>query len=322
MRIAALASLLALLGNAIAAEPVDQPLTLSRGDQVLQGSLLLPADTAAKPLVALIIAGSGPTDRDGNSAGLPGKNNSLKLLAEGLAREGIASLRYDKRGVAASASALSNESALRFGHYADDAAAWVTLLASDPRFAGVAVIGHSEGATLGLLAAQRGGVRAYVSLAGPGRDAPTVLRAQLQGRLPPELAERNEQILQALQRGETVAEVPPALAALYRPSVQPYLISWFKVDPAREIARLTVPVAIIQGETDIQVTPDDARTLRAAAPPDSALYMIAGMNHVFKQVPAGDRPAQIDAYSNPQLPLHPELIKVLTAFLRQRVNTP
>ncbi|HEY1089589.1 MAG TPA: alpha/beta hydrolase, partial [Burkholderiaceae bacterium] len=141
-----------LLGGARAAEPVEQGLTLGEGQQALHGSLLLPAG-AAKPLVALIISGSGPTDRDGNSLGLPGKNNSLKLLAEGLAGEGIASLRYDKRGVAASAKALSAESNLRFDHYADDAAAWIELLRKDGRFTGVAVIGHSEGAALGLLAA-------------------------------------------------------------------------------------------------------------------------------------------------------------------------
>ena len=60
--------------------------------------------------VVLIIPGSGPTDMDGNSAALPGKNNSLKYLAEGLAGKGIASLRYDKRGIASSASAGKDES--------------------------------------------------------------------------------------------------------------------------------------------------------------------------------------------------------------------
>jgi uncharacterized protein len=306
----------ALLGAIAArAAPIDlleQDLTLARGEQRLHGSLLRPA-LAHKPLVALIIAGSGPTDRNGNSAALPGRNDSLALLAQGLAQAGVASLRYDKRGIGASAAAMTAEADLRFEHYADDAAAWVERLAADPRFSGVVIIGHSEGASLGLLAAQRSQARAYVSLAGPGRPAAEVLSSQLQGKLPQALVERNGQILQALQRGETVADIPPALAALYRPSVQPYLISWFRVDPAREIARLSMPVAVIQGTTDIQVSVDDARRL-AGARPGSQLHLIAGMNHVLKAVPA--EPAQqMASYSDPSQPLAPGLIEALTGFL-------
>lgn len=314
MRAALFIFLWVLFGGARAAEPVEQNLVLGQGEQALHGSLLLPGG-AAKPLVALIISGSGPTDRDGNSLGLPGKNNSLKLLAEGLAREGIASLRYDKRGVAASAKALSAESNLRFDHYADDAAAWIELLRKDSRFGGVAVIGHSEGAALGLLAAQRGGVAAYVSLAGIGRDAATVLREQLKGKLPPDLAERSEQILQSLQRGETVADTPPMLAALYRRSVQPYLISWFKVDPSREIARLKMPVMVIQGTTDVQVSMADAELL-VAAKPEAKLLRVEGMNHVLKAV-SGSGAQQVPSYSDPALPLAPGLVEGLAAFLKQ-----
>jgi len=314
MRAAFFIFLWVLFGGARAAEPVEQNLVLGQGEQALHGSLLLPGG-AAKPLVALIISGSGPTDRDGNSLGLPGKNNSLKLLAEGLAREGIASLRFDKRGVAASAKALSGESNLRFDHYADDAAAGIELLRKDSRFGGVAVIGHSEGAALGLLAAQRGGVVAYVSLAGIGRDAATVLREQLKGRLPPDLAERSEQILQSLQRGETVADTPPMLAALYRPSVQPYLISWFKVDPSREIARLKMPVMVIQGTTDVQVSMADAELL-VAAKPEAKLLRVEGMNHVLKAV-SGSGAQPVPSYSDPALPLAPGLVEGLAAFLKQ-----
>ncbi|MFH7041225.1 alpha/beta hydrolase [Paucibacter sp. JuS9] len=314
MRAALFIFLWVLFGGARAAEPVEQNLVLGQGEQALHGSLLLPGG-AAKPLVALIISGSGPTDRDGNSLGLPGRNNSLKLLAEGLAREGIASVRYDKRGVAASAKALSAESNLRFDHYADDAAAWIELLRKDSRFGGVAVIGHSEGAALGLLAAQRGGVVAYVSLAGIGRDAATVLREQLKGKLPPDLAERSEQILQSLQRGETVADTPPMLAALYRPSVQPYLISWFKVDPSREIARLKMPVMVIQGTTDVQVSMADAELL-VAAKPEAKLLRVEGMNHVLKAV-SGSGAQQVPSYSDPALPLAPGLVEGLAAFLKQ-----
>lgn len=308
---------LSLSPLARAAEPAafsEGPASLDRLDVQLQGTLRLPAG-GERGLAVLLVAGSGPTDRDGNTVGAPGKNNSLLLLAEGLAQAGIASLRYDKRGIASSGPL--DESTLRFEHYAEDVAAWVDWLRRDQGFRQVAVIGHSEGALLGLLAAQRTPVDAYVSLAGAGRDAPTVLRAQLQTRLPPALAEQNERVLSALQAGQTVADVPAPLAPLYRPSVQPHLISWFRHDPAREITKLKMPVAIVQGETDIQVSvADDARRL-AAALPSAELKLVPGMNHVLKTAAAGD----IKAYMDAGLPLSAGLMDFLVSFLR-RASAP
>jgi len=279
----------------------------------LAATLALPAGAARTPVV-LIIAGSGPTDRDGNSALLPGHNDSLKMLAAALADAGFASLRYDKRGIGASRAAAPDESALRFDTYVDDAAAWIARLNADPRFTSVAVLGHSEGALIGMLAAQRGAAAAYVSVAGIADSPGAILRRQLAGKLPPALAEANEGILAALERGQLVAEVPPALAAFYRPSVQPYLISWMHYDPAREIAALHIPLLIVQGTTDIQVDPGQARALQAARP-DAALALIPGMNHVLKAVPA-DAARQLASYGDPSLPLAPGLAGAITGFLR------
>lgn len=151
--------------QAMAAPAGEQPVTLETAGGAIHGSLLLLSDGGKAPAV-LIVAGSGPTDRDGNSAMLPGRNDSLKLLAEALARAGFASVRYDKRGIGASKAAAKDESQLRFDTYVDDAAAWIAQMKADPRFASVAVIGHSEGALIGMLAAERAGASAYVSLAG------------------------------------------------------------------------------------------------------------------------------------------------------------
>src|SRR5690606_11236335 len=126
-----------------------------------------PAGGAPSPVV-LIIAGSGPTDRDGNSPLLPGQNNSLRLLAEGLAQRGIATLRYDKRGIAESANAELREADLRFNTYVDDAAALLSRLHDDARFSRVSVVGHSEGALIAVMAAQKAAVDAIVSIAGAG----------------------------------------------------------------------------------------------------------------------------------------------------------
>lgn len=282
----------------------------------LAGTLLLPAGSGPCPL-AVIIAGSGPTDRDGNSKLLPGANNSLKYLAEALAARGIASVRYDKRGVGASASALVSEVNMRFDMGADDAAAWVKKLRADSRFTTITIVGHSEGSLLGMLTAQRAPVDGYVSIAGAGFPAADVLRQQLSKQLPPPLLETANATMDMLLAGHTVASPPPQLMMLFRPSVQPYLISWFKVDPRAEIARLTIPTLIIQGTRDVQVSVADAQAL-AKAQPKAKLVIIDGMNHVFKMV-GDDEALQRSSYGDPSLPDAPPLIDAIAEFV-QRVR--
>ncbi|MBK1689215.1 alpha/beta fold hydrolase [Rubrivivax gelatinosus] len=308
--LAAVATALSLL--AAPGFAAEEAMQLETPTGAVHGTLLRP-DDAPRPLVALIVAGSGPTDRDGNNP-MAGRNDSLKRLAQALADAGIASLRYDKRGIAASAAAGSDESALRFDDYVDDAAAWATRLAQDGRFVAVAIVGHSEGATIAALTAAKAPVAGVVSIAGPGEPAAATLRRQLAGRLPPELAERNEALLTALEAGRLVGEVPPALAALYRPSVQPYLISWFRQRPAAAVAALRAPCLIVQGDTDLQVSLADAQALQAAQPA-CRLVRVAGMNHVLKAVPA-DRPQQLASYADPALPLAPGLAEALIPFLK------
>ena len=308
----------ALVPGPALAQPPQSTQPIGEADIVLDtptgkiaGSLLLPAGAGPLP-VALVIAGSGPTDRDGNSRMIPGRNDSLRMLAQALARAGIASVRYDKRGIGASAPAMQSESALRFETYIDDAAAWIGRLRKDPRFSKVAVIGHSEGSLIGMVAARQAGADAFVSIAGTGFPLPAVLRRQLAEKLPPDLLKENERILGALERGQTVDQVPPLLAALYRPSVQPYLISQFRYLPAERIAALAVPVQIVQGTTDIQVGVEDAQALKKAQP-GARLEIVEGMNHVLKMVPADG--AQLASYGDPTLPLAPALVAGLTSFL-------
>jgi pimeloyl-ACP methyl ester carboxylesterase len=279
----------------------------------LEGSFLCPHTPAPWPAV-LLIAGSGPTDRNGNSVGLPGPNNSLQLLAEALAERGIASVRYDKRGIGGSRAAMTSEADLRFDMLADDAAAWVQRMRLDPRFSTVTVIGHSEGSLLGLLATQRASADAYVSLEGAGRSASAVIHEQLVSRAPAPLAAQADSIMAEIDAGRTVDSVPPALAALFRPSVQPYLISWFRYDPAKEVAKLHVPVLIVQGTTHIQVSQVDARRL-AAADPRARLVLVDGMNHVLKLVPS-DMSQQLKSYSDPSLPVAPQLVDAVSSFVK------
>lgn len=308
--ILAMAAML-ILSNANAAEE----LVLATPNGNLLGTLELPNGQGPFPVV-LMISGSGPTDRDGNNAsGL--QTNAYKLLAEGLAQNNIASLRFDKRGIGKSSSAATSEADLRFETYVNDAVAWLELLEKDSRFNKRFVIGHSEGSLIGMLAAQKTPVVGFISIAGAGRSIDEILLEQLAAQLPVDQLEETRRILNELKAGRNVAHPEEKLGAqlaaiLFRPSVQPYLISWLKYDPALELAKLKTSSLIIQGTTDVQVGLKDAERLANAISQKPVL--IEGMNHVFKNAtlePASQNPT----YTNPDVPLVPQLLEVILKFI-------
>jgi len=291
----------------------DSTVSLVSGQGTLYGTLELPARSFPVP-VALIIAGSGPTDRNGNSPLLPGSNNSLRYLARGLAERGIASLRYDKRGIAKSAGAMVKEEDLRFDHFVDDAQNWIAKLRSDPRFSTITVVGHSEGSLIGMIAARQAGADAFVSLEGAGRNAKDLIAAQLSAQLPENVVNNVKDMMRKIEAGEKIDSIPPMFAPLFRPSVQPYLASWFKYTPSSEIAKLTAPSLVVQGTTDIQTSVEDAKLL-AAGNTKARLFLIEGMNHVLKAA-SGNMAAQMPSYSDPALPVVPELLDEVAGFIK------
>ncbi|MGA4633761.1 alpha/beta hydrolase [Pseudomonas solani] len=292
---------------------LQRPIELETTSGTLHGTLLRPKTDAPVP-VALLLAGSGPTDRNGNNP-MGGRNDSLKKLAELLARNGIASVRYDKRGIAASQAAGPDERQLSVDLYVADAVAWGHKLKADPRFSRLVLIGHSEGALIASLAAPGAGADALVSIAGSARPIDALLREQLQQRLPPPLMARSDEILTSLKAGHQVLRVPKPLLVLYRPSVQPYLISLFAKDPAAAFTAVQAPALIVQGSHDIQVSVDDARALQAIRP-DAELAIIPGMNHILRITPA-DAPDPLATYNSPGLPLARELGERLVAFIER-----
>jgi len=304
----AITALLLVACELPAAQP-ESVVQLETETGVLEGSLLAPEGKTDIP-VALIIAGSGPTDRDGNNSTMI--NNSLKMLATELSQHGVASLRYDKRGVAKSLAAGGREVDLRFDHFIADAEGWIGYLRSDNRFNEVIVIGHSEGSLIGMMAARQGKADKYISIAGPGQRVDELIRKQL-GAQPSFILEQADPILDELVKGNTVEDTPQVLNALFRPSVQPYLISWLKYDPRVEIAKLEIPVLILQGTTDIQIGVTDAEML-AEANQKAEVVIIDGMNHVFKESEL-DRLINLQTYSQPDLPIVPEMITAVVEFI-------
>ena len=273
----------------------------------LFGTLTTPKQFSKIP-VTLIIAGSGPTDRNCNNSMM--KSDAYKKLAHELAEKNIASVRYDKRGISASAAAGLSESELRFENYVNDANDWIQLLKKDNRFSVITIIGHSEGSTIGMIAAKN--ADKYISIAGPGQSADKVLKEQL-GAQSKEIQEATFPIIESLANGKLVDAVTPDFNSLFRKSVQPYLISWFQYDPQLEIQKLNIPILIIQGTNDLQVSVDDAKRL-SKANPKAQLLLIEKMNHIFR-ILDGNRQANIATYDQPNLPIAPELVKSISDFI-------
>lgn len=275
------------------------------------GTILIPKAGFAG-IGVVIVAGSGPTDRNGNQAALP--NNSLKMLAEGLARRGIASARYDKRFSGKTRLTGYGEKDIRFGHFTDDAVRWAQHLAKQPGMKQVGFIGHSQGGLVATLAATRLKSGHLVLLAAPGFNIADTLKRQFSKAIPTEQARKPLfAAIDRLQRGQRVPDYRGPAAGFFRPSLQPFLISWMAHDPATQLAAYPGKVLIVQGTRDLQIGRDAAARLKAAKP-TAALVTIKGMNHVLK-APGPGRAANVAAYSNPDLPLAPGLIDAVARFL-------
>jgi uncharacterized protein len=299
-------------GAALAQRPpagtAETTVTVDSSRRRIVGTLAIPPGAGRCPVV-LIIAGSGPTDRNGNNP-LGIRADTYKELAAALTSSGVASLRYDKRYVGASNVPPLDEARLHFEDEVDDATAWLRVLSRDRRFTHVTVAGHSQGSLTGMLAAERVAPAAFVSLEGPGRDGGTLILEQVTSRFSAEIAATARAIVERLDDGETTANVPPALYTLFRPSVQPYLMSWIPYDPSREITQLRCSVTIVQGTDDTQVSLVDARALKAASP-SAALVIVSRMTHTLKQLGPGVE--QIRTYLDPSLPIAPEVVDAVVA---------
>jgi uncharacterized protein len=291
---------------------IEKEITLHTPTGDLFGLLTITQQAQNMPLV-IIVAGSGPTDHDGNNP-MGVKAAPYKMLAQDLAGVGISALRFDKRGIAKSAGAMVAESELRFDHYIEDVVAWVNLMRLDGHFTKIIVAGHSEGSLIGMVAAEKAKADGFISIAGPGRPIDQIISEQLQNA-PESMKEEIDRVMQSLKKGETVESVSMALFSIFRPSVQPYLINWMQYDPAVEIEKLRVPVLIIHGATDIQVPESDAELL-ANAKYDAQLTVFENMNHVLKNAEA-DPAKNMATYGDPALPLSEGLVEVIADFIKR-----
>lgn len=275
----------------------------------IYGTLTLPEDGNTFKIV-IIHQGSGPTDRDGNSH-IGGSNNSLKMVAQNLAENGIASLRYDKRGIAESMALVQREEDLVFEDYINDLNLWIDKVHTDTRFSEIYLLGHSEGALIASVSATQRDIDGFISLAGAGYSAYDTLKRQLSSQ-PKEITDVAFPIMDRLLNGELVSNIDPMYGALFRESVQPYLISWFQYNPVEIYSKIDAPVVVIQGDNDLQITIEDADRLGESIGQEPII--IQGMNHVLKDAPE-DFEENLKTYQMPNLKLHPGLMDVIVNFI-------
>lgn len=277
----------------------------------LYGTLL----SAQSKYLCIIHSGSGPTDRNGNNP-YGGDNNSLKKLADSLYAHQISSFRYDKRGVGKSKDALGSEDSLTIFDYVKDLNGVIDFFSKPPyNYRSFVLIGHSEGALISTLAAQKNQmVSKLILIAGAGYRGDTILKRQLSY-----LSDKPKAIifslLDTLSAGKTIDNVPPMLNIFFRESIQRYMISWLPIDPAVELSKTKQKALIIQGNHDIQVSIDNAERLHAFKK-NSELIVIDGMNHILVDAPT-DKKENKETYNNPDLPLSAGLIPGILKFLNK-----
>lgn len=282
-------------------------------NQFIDGTLLEPAEKTKT--LAVIIGGSGPTNRDGNQG--VGKNNSLKKLAYHLANEGIASFRYDKRILKLSRENALDQTKLRFEDFVKDAADVVNYFKlynqEEYGFEKFILIGHSQGGLVAQLASLKTAVNGLVLLCASSKPISEILVSQV-GQQAPFLVNDLKTSLDSLQNVGYVNKVHPLLKTILYKDVQPFMASWMKHNPSTIARKIEEPTLVIGGTTDIQIPAEEAQVLSEHLQ-NGRYVIIENMNHVLKTVEGLGLENQ-KSYTNPNLALSVELKTEIATFIK------
>jgi hypothetical protein len=280
---------------------------MSNGEIMLPGTLSYPEASDPVPLV-VFIQGSGNVDRNGNQAGTVVQANYIKTLRDSLNSKGIGFYSYDKRtAVRDNISKLKN---IVFEDLVADASLAINQFITDERFGSVHVIGHSQGSLVGMMSLSPK-VKSFISLAGPGVSIDRKIVEQISNQSA-QLGDLAAKHFQELQETDTIVTINPMLVQIFAPQNHRFLKAYAALDPAEEIKKVSIPTLIINGEADIQVSPDDARLLHEALP-GSQLEIIPRLNHVLKEV--NSRLENQQAYMQPDIPLSLPLLQSISSFI-------
>lgn len=279
--------------------------------ELIDGSLIIPNKTS-KPALAIIIAGSGPTNRNGNQNFL--KNNNLKKLATELANNNIASFRYDKRIVKQINTGKVNVKDMRFEDFVEDAKSVISYFKEKNQFQKIYIIGHSQGSLLGMLAA-KDNADGFISLAGAGQNIGDVIVDQINNTAR-QFVEDTRRVVKTLKQGKTTKDFPAALGSMFNLETQPFMISWMAYNPTEIISDIAIPTLIINGTKDLQVSVEEAKLL-AEASKNSELKIIENMNHVLFTI-EGDKLENSKSYNESFRSINTELITEVVNFIKRQ----
>ncbi|AZQ43670.1 alpha/beta hydrolase [Nonlabens ponticola] len=298
--------------DAFSKKPAEKESTLSTDvtiNEDVKGTLLMPENQANKTLV-ILLTGSGPNDRDGNS--MMTKNDSHKQLAQALQKEGIATYRYDKRTATRLKERRSVDD-IKFQDFVTDASSVINHFVDDKRFDKIYMAGHSQGSLVAMLALNDE-VDGFISIAGPGETIDKSIIQQV-GAQSPGLDKQVETVFNKMKAQDSlVTDYPAYLNSIFNPSLQPFMKEWMSHDPALVISKLELPVLIVNGDQDTQIDIKQAKLLHTAAP-QADYYIIKDMNHVLKKV-GSDPLENAKSYSDPNFPLHEELVQRIVDFVK------
>ncbi|HEY4194191.1 MAG TPA: alpha/beta hydrolase [Mucilaginibacter sp.] len=295
------------------ADVTETPITNKGLSATISGTLAMPKNASGKVPVVIIIADYGTTDRNGNDAQTGVNDNSYKLMAEGLGKNGIASLRFDKRIVGASTTS-NKPNEMRYDDYVDDVVGLIGMLNNDQRFSKIIILGHGEGSMVGMLAARDQPVKGVISVNATSEQGDKFVTQQMKSK-PQFMQDEFKTLLDSMKKGKTIDNIDLALYFIASPAKQPFLMSYFRYPPLRVIKIVKVPILIIQGTTDQEITVADAEKLKKAKS-EAMLTIIPGMSHIMKDGPA-DKDQNLATYSKPDLPLKAELIPAIVNFVNK-----
>ncbi len=273
----------------------------------IEGTLLLPR-VEEKPVLAIIIGDSGPTDRDGNQNFM--QNNALKKLAEALSAEGLATFRYDKR-IVKQIRRGQVDPGIMFDDFVDDAISVFKYFRKTDDFAKIVFVGHGQGSLVGLLAADSG-VDGIISIAGSGKTIDEVIIDQVE-KTAPMFTDETKAAFEIIRNGQTTADYPEALESIFSLDLQPFMANWMSYEPAKAMAEVKVPVLIICGTKDLQVSEDEAKNLKDANK-RAELVLIENMNHVFAII-KGDDLENSKSYNESFRPVPEKLKQAIMTFI-------
>ncbi len=275
----------------------------------IDGTLLIPNDVE-KPNLVIIIAGSGPTDRNGNQNFM--KNDALKKLAESLTAKSIATFRYDKRIIKQILNRDIDKDLL-FDDFVNDAKDVVTYFKESEKFSKIYLAGHSQGSLVGMLASEKD-VDGFISLAGAGQNIGDVIVEQV-AKMSPQLGEEAQKVVDKLKSGEKTTDFPQSLASVFNADIQDFMINWMSYEPTEIIHELKIPILIINGTKDLQVSENEANLLKEANE-NAQLNIIENMNHVLFEIDGGDL-ENSKSYNESSREISALLIENIVSFIKQ-----